>query len=275
MTAPAPPMAPRQVGRVLPPGLAGWRPARLVERNALAYRRSWYVFVAGFAEPLLYLLSIGVGVGALVGEVPVGGGRTVPYQVFVAPGMLAASAMNGAVFDATFNFFVKYKYAKTYDAVLATPLGVRDVAIGETTWALLRGAIYATAFLATMVALGLVTSWWALLAVPAAVLIGFAFAGAGLAATTWMRSFIDFDYVTLAIVPLFLFSATFFPLDRYPDALGWVVRLTPLYQGVALERALVLGQVGWSALGHVAYLALMGGTGLLVATRRLGTLLQE
>jgi lipooligosaccharide transport system permease protein len=246
-----------------------------VERNALAYRRSWYVFVAGFVEPVLYLLSIGVGVGALVGEVAVGGGRTVPYDVFVAPGMLAASAMNGAVFDATFSFFVKFKYAKTYDAVLATPLGVRDVAVGEVMWALLRGAVYAFAFLLAMVALDLVQSWWAVLAVPAAVLIGFAFAGAGLAATTWMRSFIDFDYVTLAIVPLFLFSATFFPLDRYPTALRWVVQATPLYQGVALERALVLGEVGWSVLAHAAYLAVMGAAGVLVATRRLGRLLQE
>ena len=265
----------RPLGRVVPPALTGWRPARLVERNALAYRRMWHVFLAGFAEPVLYLLSIGVGVGELVGEVPLGGGRSVPYEVFVAPGMLASSAMNGAVFDATFNFFVKYKYARTYDAILATPFSVRDVALGETTWALLRGAVYATAFLLTMLALGLVESWWAVLAVPAAVLIGYAFAGAGLAATTWMRSFIDFDYVTLAIVPLFLFSATFFPLGRYPTALRWVVQATPLYQGVALERALVLGDVGWPVLVHAAYLLAMGSAGLVVATRRLGTLLQR
>jgi lipooligosaccharide transport system permease protein len=262
------------VGRVLPPGVLGWRSLKLVERNALAYRRVWYVFAAGFLEPVLYLLSIGIGVGALVGQVPLGDGRAVPYEVFVAPGMLAASAMNGAVFDVTFNFFVKYKYAKTYDAVLATPLSIHDVALGETAWALLRGGIYATAFLGTMVVLDLVQSWWALLAVPAAVLIGYAFAGAGLAATTWMRSFIDFDYVTLVIMPMFLFSATFFPLERYPEALRWVVRVTPLYQGVALERALVLGDVGWGALAHVAYLVALGTVGLVVATRRLGRLLQ-
>ena len=262
-------------GRVLTAGLAGWRPARLVERNVLAYRRMWHVFVAGLTEPLLYLLSIGVGVGALVGEVPVGGGRTVPYEVFVAPGMLASTAMNGAVFDTTFNFFVKFKYAKTYDAVLATPLGVDDVAVGEVAWALLRGGIYATTFLVTMVVLGLVESWWAVLAVPAAVLISYAFAGAGLAGTTWMRSFVDFDYVTLAVVPLFLFSATFFPLDRYPTVLRWVVQATPLHQGVVLERALVLGEIGWGALAPVAYLLAMGSVGLLVATRRLGVLLQR
>ena len=255
--------------------IAGWRPMRLVERNVLVYRRTWYVLAAGLFEPVLYLLSIGLGVGALVDPVAVGGGREVPYEVFVAPGMLAVSAMNGVVFDTTFNFFVKYKYSKTFDAVLATPLEVADVAVGESAWALVRSGAYATAFLLTMVALGLVQSWWAVLAVPAAVLIGFAFAGTGIAATTWMRSFVDFDYVILVIVPLFLFSATFFPLDRYPQALGWAVRVTPLYQGVALERALVLGDVGWGLLLHAGYLALMGTAGVWVATRRLAHLLRR
>ena len=145
--------------------------------------------------------------------------------------------MNGSLLDTTFNFFVKYKYSHTYDAILATPVGTGDVATGEVVWALMRGAIYSTAFLVTMICFGLVPSWWALLAVPAAVLIGFAFAGAGLAATTFMRSWVDFDYVTLALVPLFLFSATFFPLTHYPAGLQAVIRVTPLYQGVVIERA--------------------------------------
>ncbi|HEV2767357.1 MAG TPA: ABC transporter permease [Acidimicrobiales bacterium] len=255
--------------------VAGWRPLRLVERNALVCRRTWYVLVAGLFEPILYLVSIGLGVGALVAPVAVGGGREVPYEVFVAPGMLAVSAMNGVVFDTTFNFFVKYKYSKTFDAVLATPLEVADVAVGESAWALLRSAVYAAGFLLTMVALGLVQSWWAVLAVPAAVLIGFAFAGTGIAATTWMRSFVDFDYVILVIVPLFLFSATFFPLDRYPRALASVVQVTPLYQGVALQRALVLGDVGWDLLLHAGYLVAMGAAGVWVATRRLTLLLRR
>jgi lipooligosaccharide transport system permease protein len=254
--------------------VAGRKPVRVVERNALAYRRMWYVFLAGFAEPILYLLSIGVGVGELVGELPGAGGRPVAYETFVAPGLLAAAAMNGAIFDTTFNFFVKFKYAHTYDAMLATPLGVGEVASGEVVWALLRGTIYATGFLVTMLALGLVESGWSVLAVPAAVLIGFGFAGAGLAATTWMRSFIDFDYVNLAIVPLFLFSATFFPLSRYPDVLEWVVRATPLYQGVALERGLVLGDIRVTLLLNAAYLGLMGWIGVRVAAKRLGRLLQ-
>lgn len=231
------------------------------------------MFLTGFAEPLLYLLSIGIGVGELVGTLPGPGGAGIDYRQFVAPGMLAVSAMNGAVFDTTFNFFWKFKYSRAYDAVLATPLGAGDIALGEMTWALMRGAVYATAFLVTMLFFGLVPSAWALLAVPVTLLIGFAFAGAGLAATTYMRSFIDFDYVNLALVPLFLFSATFFPLSRYPDALQWVVRCTPLYQGVELERSLVLGDVRWTLLVHVAYLLLMGTVGVNIAARRLGRLL--
>ncbi|HMC52852.1 MAG TPA: ABC transporter permease [Acidimicrobiales bacterium] len=264
----------RPWGRVLPLAPARRRPFHVVERNALAYRRMWFVFMTGFAEPMLYLFSIGVGVGALVGRLPGPGGRPVTYEAFVAPGLLAAAAMNGSVFDTTFNFFVKYKYAGTYDAMLATPLGVDDVARGEVGWALLRGTVYAAAFLLTMAALGLVRSAWAVLAVPAAVLIGYAFAGLGLAATTWMRSFVDFDFVNLALVPLFLFSATFFPLSRYPSGVAWVVRMTPLYQGVSLERGLVLGDVRWTLLVHVAYLGALGWGGVRVATSRLGRLLQ-
>lgn len=250
------------------------RSVRVVERNALAYRRVWYVFLTGLAEPVLYLLSIGIGVGELVGDLPAPGGGTVPYEVFVAPGLMAAAAMNGSVFDTTFNFFVKFKYSKTYEALLATPLGTGDLAWGEVMWALIRGAVYASAFLLTMVGFGFVESPWAVLAVPVALLIGFAFAGAGLAATTFMRSWVDFDYINVVIIPLFLFSATFFPLSRYPGALEWVVRLTPLYQGVELERSLMLGDVRWTLLVHAAYLALLGWGGLTIAGRRLRRLLQ-
>lgn len=257
------------------PGVKSGRrgPLRLVERNTVAARRLWYLFFTGFFEPLLYLLSIGIGVGQLVGTLP-GPNGPVPYEMFVAPGLMAASAMNGAVLDTTFNFFVKFKYAHTYDAVLASPLGVGDVTRGEVLWAVLRGTLYSCAFVGAMLALGLVQSAWVVLAVPAAALIAFACAGAGLAATTWMRAWTDFDYVNLTIVPLFLFSATFFPLSRYPDAIAWVVRATPLYQGVALERALVLGGVDWSTLGHALYLLTMGLVGIRIATARLGQLLQ-
>lgn len=245
----------------------------IVERNVLAYRRMLAPFVTGFLEPLLYLGSIGIGVGSLIGDVTVDG-RTVPYEVFVAPGLFVVAAMNGAIMDTTFGFFVKFKYGKTYDAILSTPLGVTDVAIGEVTWAVLRGGVYASAFLVAMLAFGLVESWWGALALPVAMLVAYAFAGAGLGASTYMRSFVDFDYISLALVPLFLFSATFFPLDRYPDWLARVIAVTPLYQGVALSRAVLLGEVHVGLLWHVAYLAAMGTVGLRIAARRLGMLLQ-
>jgi lipooligosaccharide transport system permease protein len=245
----------------------------VIERNVVAYRRMWLIFLTGFAEPFLFLLSIGVGVGSLVGTLTVGG-RTVQYDEFVAPGLLAAAAMNGAVFDTTFNFFFKFKWAKTYDAMLATPLGTADVVFGELGWAMLRGTIYSGAFLAAMAILGLTTSPWAILCLPAAMLIGYAFAGAGMGATTFMRSFVDFDYVNIILLPLFLFSATFFPISQYPTVLQWIVRCTPLYQGVALCRGLAFGDFSWTMLVNVAYLAAMGRLGLLVAAHRLRGLLQ-
>lgn len=254
--------------RALPAPVPHRRALRLVERNALAYRRTWPTFVAGLAEPLLFLLSVGIGVGALVGDVTVAG-EAVPFERFVAPGLMAAAAMNGAIFDTTFNFFVKLKYLKTYDAILATPMRVRDVAVGEVTWALLRGGTYSAAFLVAMTALGLVHSPWALLALPSAVLVGTAFAAAGLAASTYLRSFVDFDLVQLTVVPMFLFSATFFPLEQYPDAIGWVVRVTPLYQGVELCRSLVLGDVRPGLLLHVAYLVVLAAVCIRIASRRL------
>jgi lipooligosaccharide transport system permease protein len=277
MTATGTPSAPpvHWTRRLLPGATGMWRgPMRIVERNTVAYRRMWLVFVTGLLEPLLYLLSIGIGVGGLVGKVAGPGGHLVEYDQFVAPGLMAAAAMNGAVLDTTFNFFFKFKYAHTYDAMLATPLGVRDVARGEVVWALIRGGAYSAAFLVTMLALGLVASWWAVLAIPAALLVAFAFAGAGIAATTYMRSWTDFDYVNLALIPMFLFSATFFPLSQYPDVVATVVRLTPLYQGVVLERALCLGQLQWTMLLNVVYLAVMGAVGVRIATRRLRRLLQ-
>ncbi|MCU1344765.1 MAG: type transporter, partial [Acidimicrobiia bacterium] len=226
------------------------------------------------AEPLLYLLSIGLGVGALVGGINVEG-QLVPYRSFIAPGLLALTAMNGAIIDTTFNFFVKFKYMKTYDAVLATPLAPRDVAWGEVSWAVGRATVYSTAFLLTMVAFGLVESWWAVLAVPAAMLVGFSFAGAGIALSTWMRSFIDFDLIFVAITPMFLFSGTFFPITRYPGGAQLIVRATPLYQGVALERALTLGHWSWVLPLHALYLLAVGLVGVRIGARRVGRLLQS
>jgi lipooligosaccharide transport system permease protein len=244
----------------------------LLYRNYLAYRAAWWIFITGFLEPVFYLFSIGVGVGQLVTGFQFHG-QTIPYAEFVAPGMLAASAMNGSLLDSTFNFFFKLKYNKLFDQMLATPLTTSDIARGELTWSLLRGGIYSAAFLLVMIAMGLVHSWWAVLAVPACLLIGLAFGGACMALTTYMRSWQDFEYVTLASLPLFLFSATFFPLSAFPTAVQWVVEVTPLYRGVVLVRELTTGVVTWESAVSVVYLVAMGLAGLVVVGRRLDKLL--
>jgi lipooligosaccharide transport system permease protein len=246
---------------------------RLVERHARAYRRFWLLFISGVFEPLFYLLSVGLGLGVLVGKVPGPGGQLVPYREFVAPGLLAVSSMNGAMYDSTFNVFFRLKYAKLYDAVLATPMRPTQVALGEIGWALVRGAIYAVAFMTVMLALDLVHSPWAVFDVPAAVLIGFGFAAIGMFGTTYMKSWQDFDYVILASMPLFLFSATFYPLSVYPRPAQIVIEWTPLYQGVVLLRDLTAGVVGPGLLWRAAYLATLGVVGLYASGRRIGKLL--
>jgi lipooligosaccharide transport system permease protein len=261
------------IARVAPIAFGGRRAGLLIERNLMVYRRGWLVIVSGFFEPVFYLLSIGLGIGALVGAVPLGDGRMIPYTVFVAPALLASSAMNGAIYDSTFNVFFKLKYAKTYDAILATPVGVGDVAVGEIGWALIRGAIYAGTFLLVMLAMGLVLSPWAILAFPAALLIAFAFGAVGMAATSFMRTWQDFDLVQLVILPLFLFSATFFPVTTYPETIRLMIELTPLYHGVDLIRGLTTGALEPGMLIHVAYLTAMGLVGLAITSRRLERLL--
>ena len=243
-----------------------------MERNIYVYRRTWMIIVSGFFEPVFYLVTIRLGLGALVGDVTVGG-QTVSYAEFVAPALLATSAMNGAVYDSTMNVFYKLKYARTYDAILATPMGVGDVAVGEIGWALVRGAIYATGFLAVMSIMGLAGSIWVLACLPAALLIGFAFASVGLAGCSYARSWADFTWIEAITVPLFLFSATFYPLSVYSPAAQWIVRATPLYHGVALCRAFSFGELSWALLTHVAYLLAMGAVGLVISSRRLGVLL--
>ena len=246
---------------------------RLVERNIASSRGAWLVFVSGFFEPLFYLLALGVGVGRLVGTVELDG-QVVSYREFVAPALLAASAMNGAVYESG-NVFFKLKYAKTYDGVLATPMTVRDVAAGELTYTLLRGAVYSVGFVTVMVALGLVDSPWAVLAVPGSLLVSAAFAAPSVFGTTLMRSWADFAFVELCTLPMFLFSATFVPADEYPDVVRWLLPLTPLYHGVQLLRAFTLGDVGWVVLVHAGYLAALAGVFFVLADRRLGRLLRK
>jgi lipooligosaccharide transport system permease protein len=243
----------------------------IVERNILVYRRTWMILFSGFFEPLFYLFFFVYPLESFIGTITFEGG-TLEYAAFVAPALLAASAMNGAFYDAT-NVFWKLRYGKVYDAMLSTPISPGDVAVGETLWAVVRSLIYSAAFLNILLVLGLVESWWGALILPACFVIGFGFAGAGIAAVTWMRNWQDFDLIQLVMLPMFLFATTFFPLAVYPVAIEWIVQTLPLYHGIELIRALSSGSVSSFQLLNVAYLLTMGVVGMFVASKRIDGLL--
>ncbi|MET0865185.1 MAG: ABC transporter permease [Nakamurella sp.] len=258
--------------RVIPLQLYAGRAGVVLERNLRVYRRSWMIVVSGFFEPVFYLLALGQGLGALVGPVDAGTGP-ISYAAYIAPGLLATSAMNGAIYDSTINVFFKMRFAKLYDAMLATSLGPMDVALGEIGWSLLRGGIYSLGFVFVMLVMGLLSSWWAVLAVPVALLIALGFAAVGMAITSFLRTFQQVDWITTAILPMFLFSTTFYPLTVYPPAIQAVVRCLPLYQGIELMRGLCLGLVSWGLLWHVLYFLVMAAVGIVLTSRRLVRLL--
>jgi len=251
------------------------RATAVTGRNIMAMRHSsyWWVVLSGFFEPLLYLLSIGVGVGKLVGDMPLANGRTVSYAAFIAPAMLAASAMNGATAETTFNFFGKMKYMHLYDAVVATPVSPFEVALGELLWALTRGALYSVALLTIMVGMGLAGAGWALAALPATMLVGLAFGGLGMMLATFVRSWQDFDYVAVVQFALFLFSGTFAPVEKYGVVMRVLVEASPLYHGVALVRALTTGVLRPDLIWHVGYLVALTAVTMAIAGRRTGRLL--
>jgi lipooligosaccharide transport system permease protein len=258
--------------RIVPVHLYAGRTHVLLERSLRVYRQSWLVVLSGFFEPLFYLLAMGQGLGSLVGPIATAAGP-VGYSAYIAPGLLATSAMNGAIFDSTTNVFYKMKYAKLYDGMLATSLGPVDVALGEIVWSLVRGGLYSTAFVLVMLALGLISSWWAVLAVPAALAIAFAFAAVGMAVTSYMKTFQQMEWITTALLPMFLFSTTFFPLSVYPRPVQLLVECLPLFHGIELIRGLCLGLVSPALLLHLIYFAVLIVVGVVVTSRRLERLL--
>ena len=252
----------------------GRRAASVTERNVAALRSAyWLVMISGFLEPVLYLFSIGIGVGALIGDLTLPGGRVVSYAQFVAPAMLAASAMTGALSETTFNFFGKMKFMRLYDGMLATPVRPIEIALGELTWAMIRGLLYSGAFLVVMVLMHLTSGARALAMFPATALVGFAFGALGLAISTMIRSWQEFDLIASGQFALFLFSGTFVPPSAYPVVLRWVIEVTPLYRSVDLVRALSAGVAGWTQVLDVGYLLVMFAVGLTVASRRMSRLL--
>ncbi|WP_150308739.1 ABC transporter permease [Planctomonas psychrotolerans] len=245
----------------------------VVARGLLATRSTnWLVVLSGFFEPVFYLLAMGFGLGGLVGAVSTSTGQDVSYGAFIAPALLAVSAMNGAVYDSTWNVFFKMNYSKLYQGMLSTSLGPLDVAFGEIGLALLRGAVYATGFLIVMQVLGLNLSFFALLALPAVMLVAFAFASFGMVITSYMKTFQQMDWINFVMLPMFLFSATFYPLSVYPEWIQVVIQALPLWHAVELMRGLTTGAVSVAMVWHVLYFVAMIAVGLVFTTRRLRVL---
>jgi lipooligosaccharide transport system permease protein len=242
----------------------------VVARGALATRSTNYLIVlSGFFEPIFYLVSLGYGLSGFVGGVETTTGQVVPYAAFIAPALLAVSAMNGAVYDSTWNVFFKMNYSKLYQGMLSTSLGPLDVAFGEIILALARGGVYAVGFLIVMQALGLNLAYTAILALPAVLLIAFGFASLGMAITSYMKTFQQMDWIAFVMLPMFLFSATFYPITVYPEPIQWLVQALPLWHGVELVRGLTTGALSIAMLGHVLYYLVMIAVGLVFTTSRL------
>jgi lipooligosaccharide transport system permease protein len=249
------------------------RTRSMIERAFMAFKTSsWIIVLSGFVEPIFYLAAFGFGLGQFIDGVTDSAGNPISYAAFIAPALLATSAMNGAIYDSTWNVFFKMHFGKLYQTILQTSLGTLDVALGEISWALLRGLAYAIGFMAVMAPLGLIPSWWGLLAIPGAVLIAFAFAAIGMGVTSYLKSFQQMNWVNFFLLPMFLFSGTFYPLDIYPEWLQRVIEALPLWHAIQLERALTLGNISPDLLWHVLYFIVMIVGGLYFTTRRLNAL---
>lgn len=264
----------------MPAGLrAGLRSVlRVVEHHAYVYRRTWRGSIfSSLLSPVLYLSAMGLGLGAFVdrGSPEALGG--VPYLVFLAPGLLAAQAMNTATFESTYPVMAGIRWLKTFVAMVASPLGPRHVALGQLAWAGLRVTLGAAVFCVVMVIFGAAEPLRALLMLPVATLIGLAFAApiqafaAAQVNDTSMAALFRF-----VITPMFIFSGTFFPVTQLPDVLEWVAYLTPLWHGVSLIRGIALGQLDlFIALLNLAVLTAFVLVGVAASFRTFGRKLAE
>ncbi|MFM6971429.1 MAG: ABC transporter permease [Rhodoluna sp.] len=249
------------------------RSRAMLERNILAVRSStWFVVFSGFVEPVFYLFAFGFGLGQLIGGITDGNGNAVSYAAYIAPALLAISAMNGAIYDSTWNVFFKMHFNKYYQTVMSTSMGPLDAALGDIAWGLLRGLAYSIAFMIVVTPMGLIQSWWAILAIPAASLVSFGFSSFGMAITSYMKSFQQMNWMNMFILPMFLFSGTYYPLSVYPVAVQAVIQAFPLWHGVELIRGLMLGNLSFGLLSHVLYFVVMIAIGLVFTTKRLSAL---
>ncbi|WP_181871052.1 ABC transporter permease [Sphaerisporangium album] len=251
-----------------PPVVPRWSGAQyLLLRNVWVHKGHgpWTMALYSIFEPILYLLAIGVGIGRLVGDIE---GVDVGYAAFVAPGLLATAVMNSALHETMESAFVKFTFDRFYRSVLSTPVSLTGVVVGEVAWSVLRGLISGAGFLLVITVFGLVSWPWALLSLAGTVLVAFAFGGAGLAVTTWIKAWHDFQWVQLVLLPMFLFATTFYPVTVYPGPVQVAVELLPLYHAIQLLRSCALGDLGPDLWVSVAYLTVMGVLGLVVARWR-------
>jgi lipooligosaccharide transport system permease protein len=261
---------PAAVGPLATAWSRAWRARRLVERNIMVYRHQWIIIVSGVFEPIFYLIGIGLGIGGIVQTLTLPDGRDISYVAYVAPALLATAAMNGAVFETIFNVFFKLNYAKTYEGVLATPMGITEIALGEMLWALMRAALYAIAMFVIMLVAGLILSPWGILMIPAALLVAAAFSAAGLAGTSFLRTVNDFDVpMGLIVMPMFLFSGTFFPISIYPLPIQLFMQATPLFHAISLIRGLSTGILGTAQVWDLAYLLIFFAICIWIAMRQM------
>ena len=254
-------------------GIYSGRSRVIVQRGYMAMKSSnWFVILSGFVEPVFYLLSFGFGVGQLIGGVTDGAGNPVSYAAYIAPALLATSAMNGAIYDSTWNVFFRMHFGKQYQATLSTSMGPLDLALGEMSWALLRGLVYAIGFMLISIPLGLIISPFAIFAIPAALLVAFGFAAVGMALTSYFESFSQMNWISFFLLPMFLFSGTFYPVSVFPQWIQTIVNALPLAQAVNLVRGLMLGNVSTDLIIPIIYFIAMIIIGLIVTTRRLTAL---
>ena len=244
---------------------------RVIEHHFAVYRRTWRGSVmSSFLTPVFFLASVGLGLGGYVDKA---GGNLmggVPYVLFLAPGLLASTAMQTAAFESAYPVMARIVWDKTYDGQLATPLRIRDILAGDLAWVALRLAFVTAVFLGIMAVFGAVQSPLALLAIPAAVLTGMAFAAPIFAISATLKDEASFNVLfRFGITPLFLFSGTFFPVEQLPEAVRLIAFVTPLYHGVALTRGLALATLDLpSAALHLGVLAVFLVAGLIAASIR-------
>lgn len=231
-------------------------------RNFLVWRKLLGPALLGnFIEPLLYLFALGFGLGVFVGEM-----QGMPYSVFLASGLVCASAMNTATFEALFSAFTRMSHQQTWPGMLATPLIVDDIVLGEMMWAGTKSLLSVAPIVAVAAGMGLVHDLNALWVLPLVLLAGTSFAALALCVTAFAKSYDFFVYYfTLVITPMFLLSGTFFPLETMPWAIQWGAQILPLTHAVELVRPLMTGQPSTQPLLHLGVLVLYGAAGLYVA----------